>query len=54
MYSKFKIPVDAPAACCARCIWWKQTNVQGEGTCAIWSERRWYKCMVCPEYEFDS
>ena len=25
----------------------------GYAKCLIWREKRYYKCMVCPEYEFD-
>lgn len=53
MYSKFKRPSDTPAAACGRCFWWKQNKTEGWGRCAIFREKRWYKCMVSPEYEFD-
>lgn len=51
MDSKYQRPADTPAAACGRCIWWTQTNAEGEGNCTIWDDSRFYKCMVCYEYE---
>ena len=50
---RFKMPADTPAAACANCIWWTQRTVDGWGRCHIYNERRYYKCMVCSEYELD-
>lgn len=54
MKNRFTVPKDLPAAACGRCIWWWATENEGNGKCHIWNEKRWYKCMVCPEYDFDS
>lgn len=53
MRSKYTRPADTPAAACGRCLWWEQTDNEGNGTCLIWKEARWHKCMVCAEYEMD-
>ena len=49
----FDRPMDTPKIACGRCYWWKQKNSEGSGHCKIWNESRWYKCMVCPEYEME-
>lgn len=54
MKGKFKIPKDVPAAACGRCIWFKPDYKDGMGKCLVYGEKRYYKCMVCSEYEFDS
>lgn len=54
MKDKVKRPGDIPAAACGRCIWWYNETEEGQGHCAVWDEKRYYKCMVCPEYEFDN
>lgn len=53
MNSKLYVPGDVPAAACGRCTWWTQTDCNGEGWCHQWQEGRWYKCMVCEEYELN-
>jgi hypothetical protein len=53
MVSKFARPADTPKSACGRCCWWKQTNEVGSGHCSIWDESRWYKCMVCDEYDME-
>lgn len=53
MNSKFKRPADTPAAACARCMWWVQKKEDGWGLCLCFKEKRYYKCMVCAEYELD-
>lgn len=53
MDSKYERPTDTPAAACGRCMWWTQTDAEGNGHCAIWNEARWYKCMVCEEYDME-
>lgn len=54
MKTRFQRPNDTPAAACGRCLWWKQIDNQGWGKCLVLkNEKRWYKCMVCPEYEFE-
>ena len=53
MDSTFKRPVDTPVAACGRCMWWNQTDEEGNGYCLDCSESRWYKCMVCEEYDMD-
>ena len=48
------IPKDAPAACCARCMWYTCIlDNDGFALCLVHRERRYYKCMVCSEYDFD-
>lgn len=54
MDSKFLVPKDLPAAACGRCLWWQQSDSEGWGQCLVHREKRWYKCMVCPEYEMDA
>lgn len=54
MDSKFLVPKDLPAAACGRCLWWQQSDSEGWGHCLVHREKRWYKCMVCPEYEMDA
>lgn len=49
----FKRPADTPSAACGRCIWFSQDTAEGWGRCALWREKRWYKCMICVEYECD-
>lgn len=51
MRSDYKLPADCPLAACGRCIWWQQKDAEGWGQCQLFREKRWYKCMVCPEYE---
>lgn len=53
MKSKYQLPADCPAVACGRCMWWKQKDEVGWGQCLVYKDKRWYKCMVCPEYEFD-
>lgn len=47
------IPKDAPAASCAYC-WWYTCRLDKDGfaKCLLHREKRYYKCMICPEYEF--
>lgn len=54
MNGKFKVPADVPAAACGRCIWFKLDRPDGWGKCLIGRGTFFYKCMVCPEYEFDT
>lgn len=54
MDSIYERPADTPAAACGRCMWWKQTDEEGNGQCVICNESRWYKCQVCEEYDMDS
>lgn len=54
MKTEYILPADTPAAACGRCIWWKQTTQDGWGRCMVYKEKRWYKSMVCLEYEQDS
>ncbi len=53
MTTNYQVPVDTPHAACGRCEWWKPKTHDGWGRCAWWREKRWYKCMVCSEYEVD-
>lgn len=53
MRSNYQMPNDVPHAACGRCEWWKQNTMEGWGRCVLLREKRWYKCMVCPEYEVD-
>ena len=53
MRGKYKIPKDVPAAACGRCIWFKLDYKEGWGKCLVHREKRYYKCMVCSEYDFD-
>lgn len=53
MKGRYPVPHDLPAAACGRCMWFKIFDQSGNGHCLISGEPRWYKCMVCPEYEFD-
>lgn len=53
MDNTFNRPADTPAAACGRCMWWNQTDEEGNGYCLVWSEARWYKCMVCDEYDME-
>lgn len=53
MKSEYTVPRDLPAAACGRCVWNKPITSEGWGMCLIYRERRWYKCMVCPEYDQD-
>lgn len=54
MRRKYIIPSDSPAVCCARC-WWHAPIIDKDGFsyCIIHREKRYYKCMVCSEYEID-
>ena len=51
MKSKFEIPAGLPAHACGRCLWWRQIDAEGWGKCRLNLEKRWYQCLVCPEYE---
>lgn len=53
MKNAHKVPSDLPAAACGRCFWHKLTDDEGNGKCLVWNEYRYYKCMVCSEYEMD-
>lgn len=54
MKREYNIPKDSPAACCARCMWYKcKLDKDGFAQCLMYREKRYYKCMVCPEYELD-
>lgn len=54
MRGKYKIPKDVPAAACGRCFWFKPNFKSGMGKCFVHGEKRYYKCMVCSEYELDT
>lgn len=54
MRGKYKIPKDVPSAACGRCIWFKPDYKEGWGKCLIHDEKRYYKCMVCSEYELET
>ncbi len=43
---------DMPAVCCGRCAWYHQVDADGNGRCLLDGCKRYYKCMVCVEYEF--
>lgn len=43
---------DMPAVCCGRCMWYHQIDADGYGRCLLYGSKRYYKCMVCTEYEF--
>ena len=51
MRGRYQRPSDMPAACCGRCEWFRPGNAEGNGRCTQWGETRYYKCMVCLEYE---
>lgn len=53
MKSKYNLPDGCPSAACGRCMWWQQKDEEGWGQCLLYKEKRWFKCMVCPEYEQD-
>ena len=53
MKSSHKLPADAPAHGCGRCLWWQQSTPDGWGMCLLKHHPQWYKCMVCDEYEYD-
>lgn len=54
MNCRIPVPPDFPAAACGRFIWFDTTNVLGDGRCILYREYRFYKCMVCCEYEQDN
>lgn len=56
MKGKYKIPKDVPAAACGRCFWFKPDYMDGMGKCLldVYEQKRYYKCMVCSEYELDT
>lgn len=51
MANEFTIPLDLPRAACGRCMWYDALDNQGWGRCMIHREDRYYKCMICDEYE---
>lgn len=54
MKGKYRIPKDVPAEACGRCLWFKPDYKDGYGKCLVHGVKRYYKCMVCSEYEQDS
>lgn len=55
MKRAYIIPADTPAAACGRCLWFTANlDKDGFAQCVYWRERRYYKCMICPEYENDN
>ena len=54
MKTKYKMKPDLPAAACGRCMWFELGNDQGDGRCLVHKEYRYYKCMVCDEYDLDT
>lgn len=53
MKGKYRRPSDMPAACCGRCEWYQQDDADGNGRCMLYGSKRYYKCMVCEEYELE-
>ena len=53
MRGRYPRPSDMPAACCGRCFWYQQDDADGNGHCVLDGCKRYYKCMVCEEYEFE-
>lgn len=53
MRSQYQRPSDMPAACCGRCAWFHQNDKDGNGHCLLDGYLRYYKCMVCEEYELE-
>lgn len=55
MKRAYVLPADTPAAACGRCLWFIANMYNdGYGQCVYWQEKRFYKCMVCDEYELDT
>lgn len=53
MFSLYPIPADLPQHACGRCVWFRNDTKDGNGTCLAMRGRKYYKCMVCEEYELD-
>lgn len=53
MRDRYPRPIDMPAACCGRCYWYQQDDADGNGHCVLDGCKRYYKCMVCEEYELE-
>lgn len=49
------VPSDCLRVACGFCEWFFFSNIDndGFGDCAIYGEKRYYKCMVCSEFELN-